>query len=114
MGHSLDYADGYPQYTTSVISPTLRPWQCSNARCIWLPPAMFHISGVHNILGDVASHVVASVASYLQHLLEHLLGAMCPNTFLTISKSTYPLPQKRPWNNVQPYSALWSRMVLTL
>jgi hypothetical protein len=77
------------------------------------PPAVYHVAGVRNTLADVASRPVPGVASHF-HLLETLPSAMCPDTFLTIFDSLYPLPQKRPWRSVQPPSGLWSSVILTL
>jgi hypothetical protein len=77
------------------------------------PPAVFHVAGIQNTMADVASRAVKGVAAHF-HLLEKSPGAMCPQTFLTIFNSTYPLPQKLPWTNVQPPSALWSNVILTL
>jgi hypothetical protein len=77
------------------------------------PPALFHVAGVQNTRAEVASRVVPSVASHF-HLLEQFPGDMCPSTFLTVFDSLYPLPQQRPWTNVQPSSALWSSVISTL
>jgi hypothetical protein len=77
------------------------------------PPAVYHVAGTTNKLADVASRQLAGVASHF-HLLEHAPGSMCPSTFLTLFNSHYPLPQKRPWTNVQPNSALWSNVISTL
>jgi hypothetical protein len=77
------------------------------------PPAVFHVAGVQNTLADVASRPLSGVASHF-HLLEKLPSAMCPQTFLTIFDSSYPLPQKRRWHNVQPPSDLWSNVISTL
>jgi hypothetical protein len=65
------------------------------------------------MMADVASRAVKGAAAPF-HLLEKLPGAMCPQTILTIFDSTYPLPQKLPWSNVQPPSGLWSDVLLTL
>jgi hypothetical protein len=77
------------------------------------PPAVFHVAGIQNTLADVASRPLAGVASHF-HLLETLPSAMCPQTFLTIFDSSYPLPQQRRWHNVQPPSDLWSNAISTL
>jgi hypothetical protein len=77
------------------------------------PPAIFHVAGVQNILADVASRPVQGVASHF-HLLEKTPAAMCPDSFLTLYNSHYPLPQKQHWTNVQPPSDLWSSVILTL
>jgi hypothetical protein len=77
------------------------------------PPAVFHIAGVQNTMADVASRAVKKVATPF-HLLDKSPSAMCPETFLTLFNSTYPLPQTLPWTNVQPPSALWSNVILTL
>jgi hypothetical protein len=77
------------------------------------PPAIFHVAGVQNILADVASRPVQGVASHF-HLLETAPAAMCPDSFLTLYNSNYPLPQKQHWTNVQPPSDLWSSVILTL
>jgi hypothetical protein len=77
------------------------------------PPAIFHVAGVENILADVASRPMKGVASHF-HLLEKTPCAMCPDIFLTLYNSHYPLPQKQPWTNVQPPSDLWSSVILTL
>jgi hypothetical protein len=77
------------------------------------PPAVFHIAGVQNTMADVASRAVKGVATPF-HLLDKSPSVMCPETFLTHFNSTYPLPQTLPWTNVQPPSALWSKVILTL
>jgi len=77
------------------------------------PPAVFHVAGLQNVLADVASRPVPGVAAHF-HLLEKSPGAMCPETFLTLFNSSYPLPQRRPWHNVQPPSDLWSNVIATL
>jgi hypothetical protein len=77
------------------------------------PPAVFHVAGVNNTLADVASRRLAGVASPF-HLLEKSPDAMCPETFLTIFDSSYPLPQQQSWTNVQPPSGLWSNVISTL
>jgi hypothetical protein len=77
------------------------------------PPTVFHVSGVNNILADVASRPVPGVASHF-HLLEKSPNSMCPQTFLTIFDARYPLPQRRYWTNVQPPSALWYNVISTL
>jgi hypothetical protein len=75
------------------------------------PPAVYHVAGVMNELANIASCPVPGVASHY-HLLE--ASAMCPNTILTIFNSTYPLPQKPPWRNVQLPSNLWLNVISTL
>jgi hypothetical protein len=77
------------------------------------PPAEFQIAGVQNTMADVASQAVKGVATPF-HLLDQSPSAMCPETFLTLFNSTYPLPQTLPWTNVQPPSALWSNVILML
>ena len=77
------------------------------------PPAIFHVAGVQNTLADVASRPLTGVASHF-HLLEKHPSAMCPQTFLTLFDSSYPLPQKQRWRNVQPPSGLWSNVISTL
>jgi hypothetical protein len=77
------------------------------------PPAVYHVAGVVNTLADVASRPVPGVAAHF-HLMETSPNAMCPQTFLTIFNAHYPLPQNKPWRNVQPSSALWSNVILTL
>jgi hypothetical protein len=77
------------------------------------PPAIFHVAGVQNILADVASRPVKGVASHF-HLLEKNPSAMCPDEFLTIFNSKYPLPQDQPWTSVQPPFDLWSSVISTL
>jgi hypothetical protein len=77
------------------------------------PPTVYHVAGILNTLADVASRPVHGVASHF-HLMEQLPHAMCPDTFLTIFASNYPLPQNKPWRSVQPSSALWSNVTSTL
>jgi hypothetical protein len=77
------------------------------------PPAVFHVAGAENTMADVTSRVVPAVATHF-HLMEASPNTMCPQTFLTIFDSLYPLPKKRSWHNVQPASGLWSNAILTL
>jgi hypothetical protein len=77
------------------------------------PPAVYHVAGVVNTLADVASRPVPGVASHF-HLMETSPNTMCPQTFLTIFNAHFPLPQNKPWRNVQPSSALWSNVTSTL
>jgi hypothetical protein len=77
------------------------------------PPAIFHVAGIQNILADVASRPMKGVASHF-HLLENSPSAMCPDGFLTLYNSHYPLPQAQSWTNVQPPLDLWSSVILTL
>jgi hypothetical protein len=86
---------------------------CNNERLDRPPPGVYHVAGITNVLADVASRPLAGVASHF-YLLEKLPSAMCPQTFLTKFTLLYPLPQKRPWRNVQPPSDLWSSMISTL
>jgi hypothetical protein len=50
------------------------------------PPTIYHVTGIMNILADVASRPVKGVTSHF-HLLEKLPHNMCPDTFLTIFNS---------------------------
>jgi len=77
------------------------------------PTAVFHVTGMENILADVVSRPVTGIASHY-HMFENNPSAMCPKDFLTHFTTSYPLPQQRPWLNVQPSSGLWSNVVLTL
>jgi hypothetical protein len=77
------------------------------------PPTAYHVTGVTNTLADVALRPLTSVATHF-HLLSSSPTNMCPHTSLTIFDSMYPLPQKRPWKNVQPPSGLWSNVISTL
>ena len=77
------------------------------------PPTVYHVAGINNILADVASRPINSVASHF-HLMETMPHTMCPETFLTVFNSAYPLPQKQPWRSVQPNSGLWSNVIATL
>jgi hypothetical protein len=77
------------------------------------PPAIYHVAGVRNTLADVASRPLTGVASHF-HLLDSSPTDMCPHTFLSLFDKMYPLPQKRPWHNVQPPSGLWCNVISTL
>jgi hypothetical protein len=77
------------------------------------PPAVFHVAGVENVLADVASRPMPGVPVHF-HVLEQSPGDMCLKTFLTLFNSSYPLPQMRPWHNVQPDSEVWSNVIQTL
>jgi hypothetical protein len=77
------------------------------------PPVVFHVAGLQNTLADVASRPAKGVASHF-HLLETTPCAMCPNSFLSLFDSSYPLPQKLRWTNVQPPFDLWSSVILKL
>jgi hypothetical protein len=77
------------------------------------PPAIFHVAGVTNTLADVASCALTGVATHF-HILDLSPTDMCPNTFLTLFDSMHPLPQTRPWRNVQPPSGLWFSVISTL
>jgi hypothetical protein len=108
----VDIPYGLQECITSVIS--VAPGLAMRQRLTRsAPPAVFHIAGVQNTMADVASRAVKGVATPF-HLLEKSPSAMCPQTFLTLFNSTYPLPQTLPWTNVQPPSALWSKVILTL
>jgi hypothetical protein len=63
------------------------------------PTAVFHVVGTENILANVASGPVTSIASHY-HMFENNPSAMCPEAFLTHFTASYPLPQQRPWLNV--------------
>jgi hypothetical protein len=76
-------------------------------------PTVYHVAGILNKLADVASRPVKGVASHFP-LMEKLPHTMCPDTFLTIFDSHYPLPQNKPWRRVQPSSNLWSSVISTL
>jgi hypothetical protein len=77
------------------------------------PPSVYHVAGITNVLADVASRPLKGVSDRF-HLMEATPHVMCPNTFLTLFDASYPLPQKRPWTNVQPPSVLWSNVISTL
>jgi len=77
------------------------------------PTAVFHVAGMENILANVASRPDTGIASHY-HMFEHDPNAMCPKDFLTHFTTSYPLPQQRPWLNVQPPSGLWSNVISTL
>jgi hypothetical protein len=77
------------------------------------PPAVYHVAGITNTLANVASRPLKGVTAQF-HLLDQSPGALCPQTFLTQFDCLYPLPQQRPWRNVQPPSDLWSNVILTL
>ena len=77
------------------------------------PIAVFNVAGIKNILADVASRPVTGIASH-HHMFENDPSAMCPKDFLTHFTTSYPLPQQRPWLNVQPPSGLWSNVISTL
>jgi hypothetical protein len=100
--------------STSPIAYRLLKGLAMRQRCNRsAPPAVYHVAGVTNTLADVASRPLAGVAAHF-HLLSSSPTDMCPQTFLTLFDSMYPLPQKRPWNNVQPPSGLWYNVISTL
>jgi hypothetical protein len=77
------------------------------------PPAVFHVAGVQNVLADVASRPQPGVEDHF-HLLEYSPGDMFPETFLILFNSSYPLPQRQLWHNVQPPAEIWSNVISTL
>jgi hypothetical protein len=100
--------------STSPIAFRLLKGLAMRQRCTRsAPPAIFHVAGVKNTLADVASRSLTGVAAHF-HLLDSTPTDMCPDTFLTIFDSLYPLPQKLPWLNVQPPSGLWCNVISTL
>jgi hypothetical protein len=77
------------------------------------PPSVYHVAGIRNKLADVASRPLAGVPDHF-HLLEKTPDIMCPDQFLTLFNTSYPLPQMRLWHNVQPPSVLWCNVISTL
>jgi hypothetical protein len=76
-------------------------------------PVIFYVSRIYNLLADVTSRPITGIVAHF-HLFEQSPSAMCPQTFLTIFNSKYPLPQQRFWNYVQPPSALWYKLISML
>jgi hypothetical protein len=77
------------------------------------PPAVYHLAGTRNQFADVASRKATGVPNHF-HSMEKSPESMCPESFLTLFNSSFPLPQRLSWHNVQPPLGLWQNVIATL
>jgi hypothetical protein len=112
--HSLDHMHGNTRLVfTNLFLPALRPRHATKPNMVSVSCRVPRSRGPEHPHRHSPLPSIGRVASHF-HLLEEPLSAMCPQIFLTTLDSSYPLPQKQHWHNIQPPSDLWSNVISAL